>query len=121
LLVPVIRDVDKRGILALSAELAQVSEKARNRKLSLDDMQGSTFTITNLGGIGGVNFTPIINSPDVAILGISRASLQPAFRDGQFVPRLMLPLALSFDHRVVDGADSARFLRWIAESFEQPL
>ena len=121
LLVPVIRDVDKKGILAISAELAHVAEKARGRTLSIDDMQGGTFTITNLGGIGGMNFTPIINSPEVAILGISRASLQPVFRDGEFVPRLMLPLALSFDHRVVDGADSARFLRWIVEALEQPL
>jgi pyruvate dehydrogenase E2 component (dihydrolipoamide acetyltransferase) len=121
LLVPVIRDVDKKGILAISQELAQAAEKARARTLSIDEMQGGTFTVTNLGGIGGMNFTPIINSPEIAILGISRSSLQPVFRDGGFVPRLMLPLALSFDHRVVDGADSARFLRWIVEALEQPL
>ncbi|HZJ00350.1 MAG TPA: 2-oxo acid dehydrogenase subunit E2, partial [Gemmatimonadaceae bacterium] len=121
LLVPVIRDVDKKGILAISSELAQMADKARTRTLSIDEMQGGTFTITNLGGVGGTNFTPIINSPEVAILGISRSSLQPVFRDGEFVPRLILPLALSFDHRVVDGADSARFLRWIVEALEQPL
>jgi pyruvate dehydrogenase E2 component (dihydrolipoamide acetyltransferase) len=121
LLVPVIRDVDKKSISELSAELAQVAEKARTRKLSLEDMQGGSFTITNLGGIGVSNFTPIINSPEVAILGISRSTLQPVFRDGEFKPRLMLPLALSFDHRVADGADAARFLRWVVESFEQPL
>jgi pyruvate dehydrogenase E2 component (dihydrolipoyllysine-residue acetyltransferase) len=121
LFVPVIRDVDKKNLLDLSAELAQFAEKARNRKLALEDMQGGTFTITNLGGIGGVNFTPIINTPEVAILGVSRASHQPVLRDGEFKPRLILPLALSFDHRAVDGADAARFLRWIAQALEQPL
>jgi pyruvate dehydrogenase E2 component (dihydrolipoamide acetyltransferase) len=121
LLVPVIRDVDKKGIVELSAELAETAEKARNRKLAVDDMQGSSFTITNLGSIGGSHFTPIINSPDVAILGISRASQQPAFIEGQFQPRLLLPLSLSYDHRAVDGADGARFLRWIVQAFENPL
>jgi len=121
LLVPVIRNVDTKGIVQLSAELADAADRARKRKLSMDDMQGGTFTITNLGGIGGVNFTPIINSPEVAILGISRASLQPVYREGELIARLMLPLALSFDHRVVDGADAARFLRWVAEAFEQPI
>ena len=121
LLVPVIRDVDKKGVLKLAVELAEAAAKARNRKLSIEDMQGGTFTITNLGGIGGANFTPIINSPEVAILGISRANFQPVFREGEITPRLILPLALSFDHRVVDGADAARFLRWVAEAFEQPI
>ena len=121
LLVPVIRDVDKKGVLKLAVELAEAAGKARNRKLSIEDMQGGTFTITNLGGIGGANFTPIINSPEVAILGISRANFQPVFREGEITPRLILPLALSFDHRVVDGADAARFLRWVAEAFEQPI
>ena len=120
LLVPVIRDVDRKNVLQLSIELTQIAEKARNAKLAIEDMQGGTFTITNLGGIGGSNFTPIINSPEVAILGISRASHQPVFKGGQFVPRLMLPLALSFDHRAIDGANAARFLRWIAEALEQP-
>ena len=121
LLVPVIRDVDRKSISDLSVEMAAVAEKARNRKLSIEDMQGGTFTVTNLGGIGATNFTPIINSPEVAILGISRSSLQPVFRDGEFKPRLTLPLALSFDHRVADGADAARFLRWVAETLEQPI
>ncbi|HET9941691.1 MAG TPA: 2-oxo acid dehydrogenase subunit E2, partial [Terriglobia bacterium] len=121
LLVPVIRDVDKKSITDLSAELSQVAERARNRKLSIEDMQGGTFTITNLGGVGATNFTPIINSPEVAILGISRAAHQPVYRDGEFKPRLILPLALSFDHRVADGADAARFLKWVAEALEQPL
>jgi pyruvate dehydrogenase E2 component (dihydrolipoamide acetyltransferase) len=121
LLVPVIRDVDKKGIAALSTELADTAEKARSRKLAIEDMQGSSFTITNLGSIGGAHFTPIINSPDVAILGLSRATQQAVFIDGQFQPRLMLPLSLSYDHRAVDGADGARFLRWIAQALESPL
>ena len=120
LLVPVIRDVDRKGIIALSAELASVSEKARTGKLSLEEMQGGSFTITNLGGIGGTSFTPIVNWPDVAILGISRGSYEPVYNGQNFEPRLMLPLSLSYDHRVIDGADGARFLRWVAEAFEQP-
>ena len=120
LLVPVIRDVDRKGIFELSTELAKLSEKARAGKLSLDEMQGGGFTITNLGGIGGTAFTPIVNWPEVAILGISRASHEPVYINQQFEPRLMLPLSLSYDHRVIDGADAARFLRWVAEAFEQP-
>jgi pyruvate dehydrogenase E2 component (dihydrolipoamide acetyltransferase) len=126
LLVPVIRDVDRKGIFALSKELAQASEKARSGKLGLEDMQGAGFTITNLGGIGGTSFTPIVNWPEVAILGISRGTWEPVWRpasvedEGTFEPRLMLPLSLSYDHRVIDGADAARFLRWICEAFEQP-
>ena len=126
LLVPVIRDVDRKGIFELSKELAQASEKARNNKLALDDMQGGGFTITNLGGIGGTSFTPIVNWPEVAILGVSRSSWEPVWRpasvedEGSFEPRLMLPLSLSYDHRVIDGADAARFLRWICDAFEQP-
>jgi pyruvate dehydrogenase E2 component (dihydrolipoamide acetyltransferase) len=120
LLVPVIRDVDRKGIFELSTELAKLSEKARAGKLSLDEMQGGGFTITNLGGIGGVAFTPIVNWPEVAILGISRASHEPVYVKEQFEPRLMLPLSLSYDHRVIDGANAARFLRWVAEAFEQP-
>jgi pyruvate dehydrogenase E2 component (dihydrolipoamide acetyltransferase) len=120
LLVPVVRDVDRKGILELSADLARLSEKARAGKLSLDEMQGGGFTITNLGGIGGTAFTPIVNWPEVAILGISRASQDPVFTGQQFEPRLMLPLSLSYDHRVIDGADAARFLRWVADAFEQP-
>ena len=120
LLVPVIRDVDRKGIIELASELAQASEKARAGKLSLDEMQGGGFTITNLGGIGGTSFTPIVNWPEVAILGISRGSFEPVYDGHNFQPRLMLPLSLSYDHRVIDGADAARFLRWVAEAFEQP-
>ncbi len=120
LLVPVIRDVDKKNIVELSAELQQLSERARTAKLSLDEMQGGCFTITNLGGIGGTYFTPIVNLPEVAILGMSRATMQPVWKDGQFVPRLMLPLSLSYDHRVIDGADGMRFLRFVCEALEQP-
>jgi pyruvate dehydrogenase E2 component (dihydrolipoamide acetyltransferase) len=120
LLVPVLRDVDRKGIIELSAELAKASEKARAGKLSLDDMSGGVMTITNLGGIGGVGFTPIVNWPEVAILGISRGALEPLWNGSAFEPRLMLPLSLSYDHRVIDGADAARFLRWVADAFEQP-
>ena len=120
LLVPSIRDVDQKSIIELSVELGQVAGKARDRKLGLDEMQGSTFTITNLGGIGGTNFTPIVNHPEVAILGVARGSMEPVYRDGKFEPRLMMPLALSYDHRLIDGADAARFLRWICEALEQP-
>jgi pyruvate dehydrogenase E2 component (dihydrolipoamide acetyltransferase) len=120
LLVPVIRDVDRKGVIQLAVELAAASEKARAGKLSLDDMQGAGFTITNLGGIGGTSFTPIVNWPEVAILGVSRGSHEPVYVNNAFEPRLMLPLSLSYDHRVIDGADAARFLRWVAEAFEQP-
>jgi pyruvate dehydrogenase E2 component (dihydrolipoamide acetyltransferase) len=122
LLVPVIRNADTKSILELSVEIAQLSEKARARKISLEEMQGGTFSISNLGGIGGTFFTPIVNLPEVAILGISRARMEPVYakETGQFVPRLMLPLSLSYDHRVVDGADGIRFLRWVAEALEQP-
>ncbi len=121
LLVPVIRDVDRKGIIELSVELQKLSEKARAGKLSLDEMQGAGMTITNLGGIGGTAFTPIVNWPEVAILGISRGTQEPFWNGHAFEPRLMLPLSLSYDHRVIDGADAARFLRWVAEAFEQPL
>ncbi len=120
LLVPVIRDVDAKTITELAAELAKASEKARAGKLTLDEMSGGVFTITNLGGIGGTAFTPIVNWPEVAILGMSRGGQEPVFDGQQFRPRLMLPLSLSYDHRVIDGADAARFLRWVAEAFEQP-
>ena len=124
LLVPVIRDVDKKNIVELAVELSQLSKKAREKKLTPADMEGGTFTITNLGGIGGVGFTPIVNHPEVAILGLSRSRMEPEWiqdKDGgKFEPRLILPLSLSYDHRLIDGADAARFLRWIAEAFEQP-
>lgn len=120
LLVPVVGDVDGKGILALAAEIGRLAELARARKLTLEQMQGGTFTITNLGGIGGVNFSPIINAPEVAILGVSRARMAPVFVNGAFEPRLMLPLALSYDHRLIDGADAARFMRYLVNAIEQP-
>src|SRR3954469_15115880 len=120
LLVPVIRDVDKKNIVELAVELSQLSRKARDKKLAPAEMEGGTFTITNLGGIGGIGFTPIVNYPEVAILGLSRSRLEPEWINGKFEPRLILPLSLSYDHRLIDGADAARFLRWIAEAFEQP-
>jgi pyruvate dehydrogenase E2 component (dihydrolipoamide acetyltransferase) len=120
LLVPVIRDVDKKNIVELAAELTQISKKARDKKLSPTEMEGGTFTITNLGGIGGTGFSPIVNHPEVAILGLSRSSTEPVWINGKFEPRMVLPLSLSYDHRLIDGADAARFLRWIAEAFEQP-
>lgn len=120
LLVPVIRDVDKKNILQISVEMNQLAEKARNRKLTLEEMQGGTFTITNLGGIGGTGFSPIVNHPEVAILGVSRGNVEPVFIDGKFEPRTMLPLSLSYDHRLIDGADAARFLRWVAKALQDP-
>jgi pyruvate dehydrogenase E2 component (dihydrolipoamide acetyltransferase) len=122
LLVPVIRHADAKNIIQISVELTQLSEKARNRKISLDEMQGGCFSVSNLGGIGGTLFTPIVNAPEVAILGISRAKMEPAHDKASngFVPRLMLPLSLSYDHRVIDGADGVRFLRWVVEALEQP-
>jgi len=120
LLVPVIRDVDKKNIVELAAELTQLSKKARDKKLTPAKMEGGTFTITNLGGLGGTGFSPIVNYPEVAILGLSRSSMEPVWLNGKFEPRLVLPLSLSYDHRLIDGADAARFLRWIAEAFEQP-
>jgi len=120
LLVPVIRDVDKKNIVELAAELTGLSKKARDKKLVPSDMEGGTFTITNLGGIGGTGFSPIVNYPEVAILGLSRSSMEPVWLNGNFEPRQVIPLSLSYDHRLIDGADAARFLRWIAEAFEQP-
>jgi pyruvate dehydrogenase E2 component (dihydrolipoamide acetyltransferase) len=120
LFVPVVRDADTKSLLEVSTEVAALAGKARSRKLTIDEMQGGTFSISNLGGIGGTSFTPLVNAPEVAILGISRGRMEPVFKDGQFIPRLMLPLSLSYDHRAIDGADAARFLRWVAEVFEQP-
>ena len=120
LLVPVIRDVDKKNIVELATELTQLSRKAREKKLTPAEMEGGTFTITNLGGIGGTGFSPIVNYPEVAILGLSRSSMEPVWLNSKFEPRLVLPVSLSYDHRLIDGADAARFLRWIAEAFEQP-
>jgi pyruvate dehydrogenase E2 component (dihydrolipoamide acetyltransferase) len=109
LVVPVIRDVDSKGLFHIAKELGELSLKAREGKLTANEMQGSCFTISSLGGIGGTNFTPIINAPDVAILGVSKSSMQPVYKDGDFVPRLVLPFSLSYDHRVIDGAEAARF------------
>ncbi|MFQ5995198.1 MAG: dihydrolipoyllysine-residue acetyltransferase [Acidiferrobacterales bacterium] len=114
LVVPVIRDVDQKGVFDLAAELGDVSVRARERKLGPADMQGGCFTISSLGGIGGTAFTPIVNAPEVAILGVSRSKLQPVYRDGEFVPRLILPLSLSYDHRVIDGARAARFTSYLS-------
>ena len=117
LLVPVIKNADKKNLVEISVELGQLAQKARDKKLSLEEMQGGCFTITNLGGIGGTYFTPIVNSPEVAILGISRGSFEPVYNGyGVFEPRLMLPLSLSYDHRIIDGADASRFLRWVCEA-----
>ena len=120
LLVPVVKDADTKNILQLAAEISQLSEKARTRKISLEEMQGGCFSISNLGGIGGTYFTPIVNSPEVAILGISRGRMEPVWKDNQFIPRMMLPLSLSYDHRAIDGADGMRFLKWVVEALEQP-
>jgi pyruvate dehydrogenase E2 component (dihydrolipoamide acetyltransferase) len=128
LLVPVIRSADQKNITQISVEIQQAAEKAREKKLTLDDMSGGGITISNLGGIGGTYFTPIVNWPEVAILGVSRAITEPVWRadspagsaEGSFEPRQMLPLSLSYDHRVIDGADAMRFLRWVVEAIEQP-
>lgn len=113
LVVPVFRDVNKKGIIELSRELAEISKKARAGKLTASDMQGGCFTISSLGGIGGTAFTPIVNAPEVAILGVSKSSMKPVWNGKDFAPRLMLPLSLSYDHRVIDGADGARFISFI--------
>lgn len=113
LVVPVVRDVNKKGLIELSQDLAEISKKARAGKLTAADMQGGCFTISSLGGIGGTSFTPIVNAPEVAILGVSKSELKPKWNGKEFVPRLMLPLALSYDHRVIDGADGARFITTI--------
>jgi pyruvate dehydrogenase E2 component (dihydrolipoamide acetyltransferase) len=121
LVVPVLRDVDHKSVHDIGREMTELAERARQRKLKVEDMQGASFTISNLGGIGGTGFSPIVNWPQVAILGLSRSRLQPAYIGGQLVPRLMLPLSLSYDHRVIDGADAARFARRLAELLENPL
>ena len=120
LVVPVVRDADHKDVYELARHLGALSDKARAGKLPPADMQGGCFTISSLGGIGGTAFTPIINAPEVAILGVSRSSMQPVYRDGGFVPRLMLPLSLSYDHRVIDGAMAARFTSWLAHTLAEP-
>lgn len=121
LIVPVIKNADRMNIFEISQELNTIAEKARNRKVSLDDLQGGCITITNLGGIGGTGFTPIVNSPEVAILGVSRSAYEQVYINGKFETRLMLPLSLSYDHRIIDGADGIRFLRWIIEALQNPM
>ena len=120
LLVPVIRNADRKNLMELSIEIQQLAEKAKARKLTIDDMSGGSMSISNLGGIGGTAFTPIVNWPEVAILGISRGAFEPVWNGTAFEPRQMLPLSLSYDHRLIDGADAIRFLRWVAEALEQP-
>jgi len=121
LLVPVIRDADQRSLKDLSLAVADAAAKARKKRLLPDDMQGGTFTVSNQGGIGGTQFTPIVYWPQAAILGVSRAAVEPRYIDDRWEPRTMLPLALSYDHRINDGADAARFLRWICAALEQPM
>ena len=122
LLVPVIKHADRKNMVDLAQELGELAEKARDRKLAPDDMQGGNFNISNLGGIGGTNFTPIVNPPDVAILGVSRSTMEPVWdkETSAFVPRMMMPLALTYDHRLIDGAQAARFLRWVCTAIEDP-
>ncbi len=122
LLVPVVKDADRKGIVELAKELGELAERARQRKLTVEEMQGGNFSVSNLGGIGGTNFTPIVNPPDVAILGVSRAAVEPVWDQeaGQFVPRTIMPLALTYDHRLIDGASAARFLRWVCTALEDP-
>jgi pyruvate dehydrogenase E2 component (dihydrolipoamide acetyltransferase) len=118
LVVPVVKAADRKGVIEIARELGELSAAAREGKLKLTDMQGGTFTISSLGGIGGTGFTPIVNAPEVAILGVTRSALKPVWQDDGFVPRLMLPLSLSYDHRVIDGAAAARFARHLATTLE---
>jgi pyruvate dehydrogenase E2 component (dihydrolipoamide acetyltransferase) len=120
LVVPVVRDADRKDVFELARDLGDLSEKARSGKLSGPEMQGGCFTISSLGGIGGTAFTPIINAPELAILGVSRAAHKPVYQDGAFVPRLLLPLSLSYDHRVIDGAAAVRFTSFLADALRNP-
>ena len=120
LLVPVVRDVDQKNIIELAVELSELAQKTRERKIGPADMQGGSMTISNVGTMGGTAFTPIVNPPEVAILGVARSQVEPTYIDGQFQPRTHLPLSLSYDHRLIDGADGARFLRWICTALEDP-
>lgn len=121
LIVPVIRNADQMTVIEIAREMNALAERARNKKSSIADMTGGCFTISNLGGIGGTAFTPIVNTPEVAILGVSRGAIEPVWIDGKFEPRMMLPFSLSYDHRVIDGADGIRFLRWIIDAIENPM
>jgi pyruvate dehydrogenase E2 component (dihydrolipoamide acetyltransferase) len=120
LFVPVIRDANRKNITEIAVALQELAQKARDRKLTVDEMSGGGISISNLGGIGGTAFTPIVNWPEVAILGVSRGAIEPVWQKDQFVPRQLLPLSLSYDHRVIDGADAMRFLRWVVDAIEQP-
>ncbi len=120
LLVPVVRDVDQKNIIELAVELSELAQKTRERKIGPADMQGGSMTISNVGTMGGTAFTPIVNPPEVAILGVARSQVEPTYIDGQLQPRTFLPLSLSYDHRLIDGADGARFLRWICTALEDP-
>jgi pyruvate dehydrogenase E2 component (dihydrolipoamide acetyltransferase) len=121
LLVPVVRDANTKNLTEISVELDDLANRARSKRLKPEEMQGGTFSISNLGGIGGTAFTPIINWPEVAILGVSRGRIEPQWHEGSFRPRLMMPLSLSYDHRLVDGADAARFLAKLKDALEMPL
>ena len=121
LLVPVMRDVNKKSITEISIEIGEMSTRAREKKTGLDELAGGCFTVTNLGGIGGHFFTPILNHPEVAILGVSRSRMEPLYEDGEFIAAEMLPLSLSYDHRMIDGADAARFVKWISNAMENPM
>ena len=120
LLVPVVRDVDQKNIVELAVELSELAQKTRQRKIGPADMQGGSMTISNVGTMGGTAFTPIVNPPEVAILGVARSQVEPAYISGQLQPRTFLPLSLSYDHRLIDGADGARFLRWVCTALEDP-
>jgi pyruvate dehydrogenase E2 component (dihydrolipoamide acetyltransferase) len=120
LLVPVIKNVGRKSLSEISAEISDLSAKARENKISINELTGGTFTISNLGGIGGTGFTPIIYKPQVAILGVSKARMQQKFIENEFRGRMILPLSLSYDHRLIDGADGARFLSWICNAIEKP-
>jgi len=121
LMVPVLRNADKMNVIEIAREMNVLAEKARTKKAGIADLSGGCFTITNLGGIGGTAFTPIVNAPEVAILGVSRGQIEPVYVDGKFEPRLMLPFSLSYDHRIIDGADGIRFLRWVIDAIENPM
>ncbi len=121
LLSPVVRDVDQKDIPELSKEVNELAEKARSGKLKKEEMEGGNFVISNLGGIGGTGFTPVIFPPQVAILGLSRATGNPVWQDGGWQPRTMLPVALTYDHRLIDGADAARFTKWLCNALESPI
>lgn len=121
LYVPVLRDVDQKNMIEVAAAVSEIAQKTRDGKLGPEDLQGGCFTLSNLGNIGGTHFTPIVNYPEVAILGMGRAYPQAAFKEGKCVPSIVLPLSLSYDHRMLDGADGARFLKWITDAIEEPL